>query len=193
MRIPTGIAKLLSSYQNALFYNPVGTKNERVYIFYLLVRPLLLWSKKAFKDLGFEKDEVESEFYLLAEKLFVGFKPDKSSIVPYLEKHIPWKIKSRLDYINKYNIYNNKIDNSYIDIYTIYNIDILFQNRFEGKLFTAAEKYVISKILSSDDDSLSVSDIAKELNVNRKTIYKYYETIAEKLSQKEFEYASIER
>lgn len=186
MRIPTNRAKLLSIYQNGLFYSPVGTRNERLYVFYILVRPLLLWSRKAFKELGLEKDETESEFYLLADVLFSGFKPEKSSIVPYLEKQIPWQVKKRFDYIKKYNIYTKVIYSNNKEIYSDYNIEMLFSNRFEGKLFTAAEKYVISKILTSDDDSLSVSDLAKELKVNRKTIYKYYESIAEKVKPKEF-------
>jgi predicted DNA-binding protein YlxM (UPF0122 family) len=191
MRIPSGRAKLLSDYQNALFYNPTEPKNKRIYVFYLLVKPLLLWSAKSFKQAGLEKDEIESEFYLLAAKLFENFDVTKSSIVPYLEKRVPWYVKKRLDSINKYcNKINALVDYTYSCTMEGISQDFLFSAQ---KLFTADEIYVISKVLTLDKEDLNTSSIAEALKVNRKTVYKYLDKIAQKLNQGRIVYDNFKR
>jgi hypothetical protein len=179
MRIPSGRAKLLSSYENALFHNPTERKEERIYIFYLLVRSLFKWSRKSFKEAGLEKDEVESEFYLLAAKLFENFNKSKSSIVPYLEKRIPWYVKKRIDSLNRYcNNINALVDYTYDCIPEGISQEMLFHGKTP---FTRDDVYVISKILTLDKEDLNTSSIAKALNVNRKTVYKHLDKIASKL------------
>jgi len=190
MKIPSARAELLRSYQNALFYNPKEPKSERLYVFYLLVRPLLGWVKRILVvDHDLLPSEAESELYLLCSRLFSGFDRNKSSIVVYLSKYIPWKAEHLIRKVEKGSLKEepcgllNSPEESYeMDEEYYWKIpDILTTDRYIGNVFTRSMKYVTYNILISDSKDLTVTTLAKRMKVSRSTMTKRLNEIREKL------------
>jgi len=179
MLIPSARASLIKYYQDALFYNPTEPKHERQYVFYLLLRPILLWVKdEIISRSSYEPSEAESELYLLCCRLFDGFDLQKSSIIPYLNKYIPWKIAHLLRNLNKG--YQKEIPSGLIaqeeepyelqEEYYWKIPNILFTTRYVGNLFTIRQKYFIYILLMSDDNKITTKDLAESCNISRQTM-----------------------
>jgi hypothetical protein len=183
MKVPSARAELLRNYQKVLFHDDTNPLSERRYVFYLLLRPILQWLKLVLISNGLEPSEAESELFLFCCNLYTRFDSKKSSIVPYLERAIPWEINHLMRRFKRKELKiqditeSNKIEEEYY-----WNIpDIILEKRYVGKFFTSGEKYIISKILASDDDKLTQVDIATQLGVTRVTANKYISEIREKL------------
>jgi hypothetical protein len=178
MRLPSSRQKLLRNYQNAIFYNPKEPKKERMYVFYLLLKPSVDWlTESLINKYGLEKDEAESEIYLLCAELFNGFNKNKNSIVPYVEKYLPWKISRlirKLDHqAKKEYLADQPIkENCYFQQEEHYwkIPSILTEERYVGNCFTRGEKYLIFKILSSDDNELDQKHLAESCGISRRNM-----------------------
>jgi len=179
MRIPSAQAQRLRDYQNSLFNNPTEPKSERIYVFYLLLRPCLLWLReRLIENFHMRSCEAESELYILCGGLFNSFNYKKSSIVPFLVKHIPWaasKLERKLTKQILKEIPSGLItmpDEPYkIEEEYYWSVpDVLMNDRYVGKSFTKGEKYVIYTILTSDNEELTVSHLARKCNIDRKTM-----------------------
>lgn len=190
MLIPSKLANLIKEAETELFYNPIVSENKRIYYFWKLIRPLLSWFEKGIiQTYELEPAEAESYIYLFAAKLFKNFNPQKSSIIPYLQKQIPWQAKDFcLTLTKKYNKFysfpGNEIVNSYqndsynsIEEFYWATPKILFEEKFIGKVFTKSQKYIISKILSTDDNSLSQVNLAKKLNLSKDMLVSHLKVI----------------
>ena len=170
MIIPSKRQKLLRNFQEALFYKEDNySYQDRSYSFYLLVRPMLEFLKDRLEG-SLEPKEIESELYLMCIDLFNSYDKDRSSIVPYLEKAIPWHIRILFEKVEK--LSNNIIDISgELEESTLSDDfcwkNILLEDRFVGKCFTRGEKYLIYTIIESDKKELSANAIAKKLNLKR--------------------------
>lgn len=183
MLIPSARAALLRNYQSVLFHDKTHPLSERRYVFYLLLRPILEWLKSILMTKGLESAEAESELFIFCSGLFDKFDSTKSSIVPYLNKQIPWSIEHLARRFNKKEAqFYDVIDYEELDEEFYWSIpNILTEDRYTGKVFTKAEKYLIFRILALDDDKLTQVDIAEQLGVNRLTANKYLLEIREKL------------
>lgn len=183
MLIPSARAELLRNYQSVLFHDETNPISERRYVFYLLLRPLLQWLKPILVSKGLEPAEAESELFLLCSDIYDRFNPKKSSIVPYLEKQIPWSIGRLARRFKKKEpeFHYDTIQYEMEEEFYWSTPEILIENKFVGKLFTNSEKYVISKILTSDDDKITQVDIAMQLGVSRITVNKHISEIRDKL------------
>jgi len=179
MLIPSARANHIRNYQTALFYSPTEPKSERMYVFYLLLRPILIWVKELMiTDFLLEPSEAESELYLLCCRLFDGFDKEKSTLIPYLKKYIPWKVNHLIRKLTKNS--QREVPSGLIDLpEEPYEIDeeyywklpnVLFTERFIGKVFTRRQKYYISKILIADDNKLTKKDLAKSCGISRTTM-----------------------
>ena len=191
MLIPSARANLIRSYQNALFYKPTEPKHERQYVFYILLRPILSWVKETMvNDFSLEPEEAESELYLLCCRLFDKFDKDKSTLVPYLKKHLPWKVNHLIRKLNKYSQRElpaglTKIPEEPYKLQEEYYWkipDLLTTDKFVKKLFTKSLKYYIYKILASEDDKLTKKDLSKSCGISRPTMIKQILELQEVLS-----------
>jgi len=174
MLIPSTQADKIREYQNGLFHREDIPESDRRYALYLILRPRLGWLKQKIKELDIESDEAESEIYLMCCNLFYRFNPKKSSLVPFLTRHIPWESSKLLKKLSK----NREEPSGLLEsdeqfflqeefYWTIPHI--LLEDRYIGKSLTRGERYVISVILESDSDELSQVAIANKMNINRKT------------------------
>jgi len=178
MFISTNRANLLRTYQNALFHKINIPKSKRIYAFYLLLRPIISWLGTTLLKYNLEEDEVESELYLFCAELFNKFNPQKSSIVPYLEKYIPWIAGHWIDKFKRTIL--PEISSGLIDIqeepYYIQEQfywtpeNILSEERYVGKSFTRSEKYVIYTVLRANRSELTQSNLARTCGLSRKTM-----------------------
>lgn len=176
MRIPSHRQELLRKHEKNLFFTEDIPKHERIYGFYLLIRPLLDWFKEELISKGLEQDEAESETYLCAAKIYGKFDTSRSSIIPYLEKAIPWYTAKALRRFEKTKEPYITDDIQQISINEEFYWDpikILFEERYIGKCFTRAEKWAITKVLNEEKIS----------SIERKTFYKYLSDIKEVLTK----------
>jgi len=184
---------IFRKYEGTLFHSESGVRRDKVYGFYLLLRPVLGWAKVSLMEKGLCSSEAESELYLLTESLFAGYDCSKSSLVPYLEKQIPWYVSKMLKEIDS-KMCLLEAPSGLLEIYGCYETDeefywrtpgILLEDRFIGKSFTRAEKYIISIIIVSDDNKLSVQKLAKACNMDRKRMKSILADIKEVLQTEE--------
>jgi len=140
------------------------------------------------REYNLEEAEIDSELFLLSTRVFAKFDKEKSSIVPYLRKQLPWHMKEMfklLDNTYTINTINEQIQERkyYLDE-EYYWGNILFEDKWIGKCFTRGEKFVIFTIItSSSNRDLSVQSLSKRLNVNRRTIKKKLNDIKETLEE----------
>lgn len=188
--IPAKKRKLFRKYEGALFFAiDQFTREERLYAFYLLLLPLLQWLKKDLAEYNLEPEELDSELFLLAERIFSRFDKDKTSIVPYLRTWIPIFIKEMKHKLKKN--YGELIveaplsdEYHYIDEEFYWN-DIIFQDTWAGKCFTRGEKYFIYVILTSDNNKLSQRSLAETTNMGRQTVNNMLQDLKEVLQLEE--------
>jgi len=188
MLIPSKQANLIREAEGVLFFHTEGTKNDRIRVFYKLLRPLLSWLKEdIINTFNIESDEAESEIYIFCAKLYNKYNPTKSSIIPFLLKFIPL-CKTNLYYqLNKKTIkeipsglLQQEDSPSYTqeEYYYIYP-KIIFEDRYIGKSFTFTQKYIINELLMLDNDELNNLKLAEKLNLSRQTTAKKLEEIAQ--------------
>jgi len=174
--IPARRAELLRNYEHALFYQKEQPQHERLYAFYLLVRPLFDQLKEDLLLEGLEPDEVESELFILAADIFKGFEPEKSSVIPYLSKALIWKTGHLLRRLEKSSLGETpggllKSSRPYRLSNEVYlkSPDILFEDKYLGKCFTKGQKYLISIILTADD-KLEKSELANKAGICKENL-----------------------
>lgn len=179
---------LFRKYEGVLFHSD-SSKGDRIYGFYLLMRPLLGWAKRHLLELGLLAEEAESELFIMCEKLFSGYDKYKSSLIPYLEKQLPWQISKMFSRVDKYTCTEEE-PNGLLALEDVYELDeefywstpnILFEDRYIGKFFTRSEKYVISIVLTADESDLSAKGLARLCGIDRRTMKEMLEGIQEVL------------
>lgn len=173
MHISSKKRRLLRKYERALFFSDYAKKDKR-YVFFLLLLPIVEWLKPKMKEYGLEGPEIMSELFLLSVRVFNDFNKEKSSIIPYLRRQLPWSIKDMFDrlernYPRKTSIEQGAEDKSYCIDEEFYWEKILFEDRWVGKCFTRSEKYLIHILVTSDRD-VSYKKLAKETNMERHTL-----------------------
>jgi len=183
---------LFRRYEGPLFHSDVNSHEEKVYGFYLLLRPILGWAKRSLLEKGLASSEAESELFILSELIYSNYDNTKSSLVPYLEHQIPWYVSKMLTKVEKY-MCSSEAPVGLIDTGGTYEIDeefywkvpgILFEENYVGKCFTRGEKYVIlTIIMSSNYRDLSTQGIAKRLGITRHTVRDKLEDIKEVMIQ----------
>lgn len=176
MKINSSRQTLLRNYADALFYSNKYPISERRYCFFLIIFPTLEFMMPELIALGLETNEAISELFILSSNLFNNFDIERSSIIPYLEKHIPWKIKEMFDKLDKTKLIEKPIGltvseygNSYMDM-EFYWKNILFEESWIGKCFTRSEKCLISRIITSDINDLTINSLARRSNIGRKKL-----------------------
>lgn len=175
MLIRSKTKSLIKKYERPIFFSEEHSKHDKIYSLYLLIRPIVEWIVPELKTLGLNKDEIESELFILCADIFNNYDKSKSSIIPYLENQIPWFITKMLNKIKKYNStvpqdFEISEGTSYINEEYYWNSNILFCNKYVGKYFTRSQKYLIYIILTSDDKELSQIKLANTCKVERKRI-----------------------
>jgi hypothetical protein len=131
---------------------------------------------------------MDSELFILASDVFRGYNKDKSSIIPYLEKQLPWYLKKLFKRLGRTTLKEEPIgltttpEGSYEHDESFYWKNILFEDRWAGKSFTRSQKYIIS-LLIADDDELSQQALARATNTERKRIKKMLCGIKETLEE----------
>lgn len=167
---------LFRKYEGALFHSDSSSREDKVYGFYLLMRPLLGWAKRSLLELGLLADEAESELFILCERLFSGYNKYKSSLIPYLERQLPWQISKMFNRVKKY-MCEEEVPYGLFALEEEYELDeefywttpgILFENRYIGKFFTRSEKYVISILFTADEKDLSAQGLARLCGIDRR-------------------------
>jgi hypothetical protein len=137
--------------------------------------------------------EVESEMYIFCCDVYLGFDRSRSSIVPYLERQLPWHAKALCKRIDSARLkeepsglIRKPIDTTINE--SFYSKDLILNNSSVGKCFTRGQKYLIYVILTADDKELSQRALAKTLNVDvrciRKMIYKIRRLLTEENNAK---------
>jgi DNA-binding phage protein len=171
-------------YERSLFRNREEPRSERLYVFYLLLRPIILWLKDELVIRGLEPDEAESEIFLLADDIFKHFDTTKSSIIPYLMKAIMWRINKLRKKLDEQELKEEPYgllkmpEEYYIDTECYLKpLEFIFEDRYLGKCFTNGEKYLIYIILTADDKSLNNTELARRANIGRKNIRRRFSNI----------------
>ena len=185
---------LFRKYEGALFHSDTSSREDRVYGFYLLMRPLLGWVKSALLEKGLLAAEAESELFLLCESLFSRYNKHKGSLIPYLEEQTPWQVSEMLAKVNKY-MCHKEIPKGLITLDGQYTLNeefywagpnILFEDRYVGKSFTRSIRYVIFTVLVADDKKLSMQNLAETLGLCRHTIKSKLNEIKETLIKENY-------
>ena len=166
----------LRKFERSL-YNPEHRYTDRLYAFYLLLLPVVEWVKPAYLELGLSKYEVESEAFLLIDKVFRNYKKEKSSIVPYVERSIDWYLKNEIRRLRKTSVEDpSGLMDDECGVYEIeedyyWNHNkILFEDQYVGKCFTKGQKYLIYRIINSDCARLSNRDLAQDIEISKGTV-----------------------
>ena len=187
MKLPHKTKKTLRNYTNALFHQKKWPVSKRRYVFYLILKSSLGWIKDSLLTAGLEEDEAESEIFLLTTRLFTDYNPNKSSIVPYIERYLSWKVA---DLINKYKKEQTLsaeflcIENSY-EIESEFYLTIpgfLFEERWLAKSLSQFQKHLILKVLSTD--STSARSLANNCLLGKSTVCKQLQDIADIIKER---------
>lgn len=173
MRLKSSRQTLFRNHETALFHSNKYSLKQRQYYFYLLLLPTLEFLKQELIDSGLTSYEVDSELFILAANLFNNYNKEKSSIVPYLEKWIPWKVREMFERIEKEKLKEEPIglpillEEDFIKEEFYYN-NILFEDRWIGKSFTRQQKCFIYRIITSDNNDLTINCLSRRSKTGRK-------------------------
>ena len=192
MLLPSKTKDLLRKYEKAIFHSG-RKKNHKIYALHLLLRPTFNWITVLLLKTGLTPVEVESELYLLVERLYTGYDLNRSSIVPYLENQIPWKVSELVRKVSKPSIEDpsgliSRQEESY-EIQEEYYWSapkILLEERYIGKCFTKSEKYFIYKMLIANDNRLSKKALADDNNMSRQRVDKLLQDLQEVFNMEVF-------
>lgn len=176
MKLRYTVKKRLRKFERTLLSKDYSY-NDRMYTFYLLMLPVLEWVKPSFYGLGLSKYEVETEIYLLVDRIFKNFDPDRSSLVPYLERSVKWHLDKCIRRLLKTQV--EEPAGLLLEEELVYHLsenfywnqnNILFEERYVGKCFTRAEKYLIYRIINMDSDKLSQRKMSESLGISRENL-----------------------
>ena len=127
-------------------------------VFYSLIRPTLEWLIETLISYGLEKDEAESEVFLLCARVMKNFEPERSSFLVYTERAIPWYTAALIKKIGRETLEEGQRpteapERSYEMPNEIYLTcpKFLFETRFLGKDLSYSEKTLILSIITEDD------------------------------------------
>jgi hypothetical protein len=151
-------------------------------VFYVLLRPALGWVEDSLLNAGLEPDEVESELFLLTARLFRDFDPLRSSIIPYLEKYVPWKVAALLRQITP----PPETPVGLLSLEETYEMEFepglsapgfIFEDRWLARNLSQRDKHLILKILTVDEPRVrNLSDACK---VSKSTIASNLQNVAD--------------
>lgn len=156
------------------------TYNDRLILFHKIVSPLYGKFIEKLLETGLSQEETPGELYLISDNILKKYNPNKSSLVPYIERILFW-------YLNQIRPNKNYYPLEFIEEYQLdeefyYSIpNILLEEKYIGKLFTKEEKYIIYKLILLD--KLSIRQLAKELNISRESLIQIINNIKEKLNE----------
>lgn len=182
--IPQKRKALLRSYASVLFYSDEWALSSKRYIFYVLLRPVLDWVKDSLVSAGLEPEEAESEIFLLSARLFKDYDPHQWSIVPYLERHVPWKVSSLLQKVEpppEVPVGLLKQEGSYeMEFEPGLSVPgFIFEDKWLARNLSQRDKHLILKILTVDEPRVrNLSDACK---VSKSTVANNLQNVADNM------------
>ena len=184
MLIPSRIANNIRTFEHSLLSTDHENRGKG---FYIAIRPILKWVKPYLVREGLTSDEAESELYLLSADLLKGYNPNRSSLVPYVQRQTLWYMEAMSKRVKRFSRFDYEELGGYDKTYELKDEiylatpQILFEERYIGKVLDRTEKFIVSQILESDSKELSQAKLAKRLDIDRKTMRKKLLDIAVKL------------
>lgn len=166
--------KLLRKY-SFILTSEKHNHQDRVKIFYILLRPQLKWMEETLAK-NVEKDEIDSILYLMVDSLIKNYDSHRSSIIPYLGISLPWAASSVLKNIEKFNVEEpyglNPSKGSYKYPSEIYlrQSNVLFMNKWLLRDLQKCYKYLIYRVLASDQD-ITYKELANDGGLGRTETY----------------------
>jgi hypothetical protein len=190
MRLPSKIKALLRRYEEVLFWDRTPARSEKLHGFYRLLKPTLGWLEDGLGALGLSALEVESEVYILCCDVYDGFDRRRSSIIPYLERFIPWYVRELFERVESARLREEPCglsigpwDTTVQESFHWQNI--ILNDSWGGKCFTRGQKYLIYVILTSDDKELSQRALARTLGQDVRRTRTMIEQLRNKLTMEE--------
>ncbi|RLD51553.1 MAG: hypothetical protein DRI97_15540 [Bacteroidetes bacterium] len=185
MLIPSKIAKNIRRFERSLLDTDLKNRNKS---FYLAVRPFLKWIKPCLIGYSLSKQEAESELFILACDLLERYDPEKSSLVPYLQKQTIWAVASVFTKVDKQTFpfperEETEESYEYEDEFYLTGSFVLLEDKFIPKTLSKGERYIVSTILALDKESLSQAKLASILSIERPTLKTKLLEIASKLGE----------
>jgi hypothetical protein len=178
----------LNKLDTILRNNSVKESTKRNLFYHELRYHLLDWLIPKIKELDYEDAEINSELFLFSCRLYKEYDQSKSSLVPYLESRMDWKIANLFSRrLNKrppilkepfYKDYSYEMDN---EVYLSSPSSILFENRYLGKVFTSSLKCVIQELL--EEDRLNYLNLSQKLGISSFLLKIKVEKIRSKLEE----------
>ena len=151
---------------------------DRLKLFHKIISPLYKNISERLLLTGTFKKDLDGSLYLISDEIFKKYNPERSSLVPYIERVLFWyldQIKEKKEYYPLEFIEEYQLDEEFY--YRVPNI--LFEDKYIGKLFTIEEKYVINQILTSD--SFSIRKLSRDLSISRESLKQIINSIKEKI------------
>lgn len=164
---------------------------EKTKVLHNNIRPLLGWAIELFESHNINKDEAESELYIILYTLVERYDDLKGNFISFIGTQLPWELKKIIDSINKNNYLN--IDNDNIEdneesyelpdeIYLCSKIPIQ-ENRWIFKDLQKKYKYLIVKILASDED-VKFAKLASDIGIGRTKFFNLLLELREEMRKK---------
>jgi len=183
VKIPHKKKEKVNKIQYAIASDLISDQMKK-HIFFKLVNNLLTWTREELKKYDLEEHEIDSEIFIMSCSLLDRFDETRSSLIPFLERHIDWELSRLFKKLRREVILKEKIQKDYIivfadEIYLKSPELFIFEDKFLGKLFTQSEKYVIHEILL--EEHINYLNLSEKLSIDRRTLKNKIDIIRTKL------------
>ena len=190
MRLPSKMKALLRRYEEVLFWDRGPARRDKLHGFYKLLKPTLGWLEDGLGALGLSALEVDSEIYIFCCDVYDGFDRRRSSIIPYLERFMPWYVRQLYERLESARLQEEPCgltigewDTSLDEAFCWQNM--ILNDSWVGKCFTRGQKYLIYVILTSDDKELSQRALARTLDMDVRRTRTMIKQLRNKLTMEE--------
>lgn len=186
----------IGKFERAIL-NEEHSYGDRLYTLYLILYNKLQLLKSQFEISTLEPDEIQSELFLLCDDLYKKYDRTRSSLVPYIEKYIyilPTHtiagLKKRYS-SEKISLTEEEISTTLSECY-FSAPNILFENKYIGRILDRSEKYILYKIILMDEEP-SERNISKEIGLSRENTRQRLKEIKRKINNGGFNDNSARR
>jgi hypothetical protein len=176
MNLTRETCQMLREYE-ALFCKKKYPYNTELRLIHKALRPSLNDLRKEFIKVCPDPKEVTAEVYLYLDYLYRKYDKTRSSLVPFFIKYtflLVSKYIKRVERKNKQDFLLTEPQKEY-KIYEEYYLsipNILLDDKYICKELDRGSKYIIYKILISDNNNISSRELAKETHMSRDKITK---------------------
>jgi len=175
----------LGKFERAIL-NEDHSYSDRLYTLYLILYENLQLLKSQFDTTLMEPDEIQSELFLLCDDLYRKYDRRRSSLVPYVEKYIYILhtqtiagLKKRYT-SEKIVLTEDENSNNLSECY-FSAPNILFENKYIGRILDRSEKYILYKIILMDEEP-SERNVSKEIGLSRENTRQRLKEIKRKIT-----------